>query len=60
MGIDINDLRSLFLVMIFVGFIGVWIWAWKKERKQDFDESARLPLEEDGALADDSKLGETR
>ncbi len=60
MGIDINDLRSLFLVMIFTGFIGVWIWAWKKERKQDFEESARLPLEEDDVLTDSSKLGETR
>ena len=60
MDIDINDLRSLVLVMVFVGFIGVWIWAWRKERKQDFEESARLPLEEDGVLTDHSELGETR
>ncbi len=44
---DINDLRSLVLVAVFAGFVGVWIWAWRKERKQDFDESANLPLEED-------------
>ncbi len=44
---DINDFRSAFLVLIFIGFVGVWIWAWQKERKPDFDASARLPLEED-------------
>lgn len=44
---DINDVRSLVLVATFLGFIGVWIWAWSKERKTDFDESANLPLEED-------------
>lgn len=44
---DINDVRSLVLVATFLGFIGVWIWAWRKERKTDFDESANLPLEED-------------
>ena len=44
---DINDVRSLVLVATFLGFIGVWIWAWRKERKPDFDESANLPLEED-------------
>ncbi len=58
MNIDINDLRSLVLVAAFTGFIGVWIWAWRKDRKQDFEESANLPLEEDHPLTDN--LGETR
>ena len=46
--IDINTVRSAVLVLAFVGFIGVWIWAWSKKRKSDFEESANLPLEEDG------------
>lgn len=56
MNIDINDLRSLVLVATFTGFIGVWIWAWRKDRKKDFEESANLPLEEDAMQTD--KLGE--
>ena len=55
---DINDIRSLLLVAVFVGFIGVWIWAWQKERKPDFDASARLPLEEDDTPRNNS--GEKR
>ncbi|MEO1245164.1 MAG: cbb3-type cytochrome c oxidase subunit 3 [Pseudomonadota bacterium] len=52
LSIDINDIRSLVLVAAFFGFIGVWIWAWRKERKTDFDESANLPLEEDTPASD--------
>jgi len=44
---DINDLRGLTTVVIFVAFIGIWVWAWSKRRKTDFDRSAELPLEED-------------
>lgn len=44
---DINDLRGLTTVVIFVAFIGIWVWAWSKRRKADFDKSAELPLEED-------------
>ena len=47
MDFDINTVRSAVLVFAFVGFIGVWIWAWSKKRKNDFEESANLPLEED-------------
>lgn len=39
--------RGALLIAMFVGFIGMWIWAWSKKRKPDFDEAARLPLEED-------------
>jgi len=39
--------RGAILIAMFVGFIGMWIWAWSKKRKPDFDEAARLPLEED-------------
>ena len=44
---DINTIRGLLTVVLMVAFIGVWIWAWSKRRKQDFDETAALPLEED-------------
>ena len=44
---DINDLRGGITAVIFIAFIGIWIWAWSKRRKADFDESAQLPLKED-------------
>ena len=44
---DINELRSLILIATFAGFLGVWRWAWRRERQRDFAEAAHLPLEED-------------
>jgi cbb3-type cytochrome oxidase subunit 3 len=28
-------------------FVGIVVWAWRRERRQQFDEAAALPLEED-------------
>lgn len=47
MDFDINTVRSIFTVLVFVAFIGVWIWAWSSKRKPDFDEAANLPFAED-------------
>lgn len=44
---DINDLRSLFTVLVFVTFIGIVWWAYSARRKQSFDEAAQLVLEDD-------------
>ncbi len=43
---DLIFLRSLFTVLVFVTFIGIWIWAWSSKRKSSFDEAARLPFVE--------------
>ncbi|RMG27875.1 MAG: CcoQ/FixQ family Cbb3-type cytochrome c oxidase assembly chaperone [Gammaproteobacteria bacterium] len=52
---DINDIRALFTVLVFVAFIGVWIWAWSDKRKQAFEEAANLPFVEDDDLDDENK-----
>jgi cytochrome c oxidase cbb3-type subunit 4 len=44
---DINILRSIFTVVIFVAFIAIWVWAWSKKRKTEFDEAANLPFADD-------------
>lgn len=49
---DLTFIRGAVLIAIFVGFIGMWIWAWSKKRKPEFDEAARLPLEEDAVQPD--------
>lgn len=48
---DIVTLRSIFTVLVFATFIGVWIWAWSGKRKKAFDEAANLPFVEDGIPA---------
>ena len=44
---DVNLIRGAILVGLIVGFVGVWVWAWSKRRKSDFEAAARMPLEED-------------
>jgi cbb3-type cytochrome oxidase subunit 3 len=40
-----NLIRTLITVGLFAAFIGLWIWAWRAERRADFTAAARLPLE---------------
>lgn len=44
---DINILRSIITVVMFVMFVGIVIWAFSKRRKKDFEEAAHLPFDED-------------
>ena len=41
---DINDLRSVVTLLLFVVFIGIVVWAWSRRNKKRFDEAARLPF----------------
>ncbi|MCI4441214.1 cytochrome c oxidase cbb3-type subunit 4 [Tibeticola sediminis] len=47
MDFDINTVRSAVTVLSFVLFIGIVAWAWSGKRKQDFEEAARLPFQQD-------------
>ena len=47
---DAGMLRGLFTLLMFLAFIGICVWAWSSRRKDDFDEAANLPLEDDSAL----------
>lgn len=44
---DINDLRALSTLFLFVTFVGLCIWAYSKKRKTTFDEAANLPFADD-------------
>ena len=39
---DINDLRSIVTLLLFVAFIGIVAWAWSRRNQSRFDEAARL------------------
>ena len=41
---DINDLRSIVTLLLFVAFIGIVAWAWSRRNQTRFDEAARLPF----------------
>jgi cytochrome c oxidase cbb3-type subunit 4 len=42
-------IHSVWTVMMLALFIGIIVWAWSARRKKQFDEAARLPLEDDDA-----------
>ena len=44
---DAGFLHGLWTAILLVTFAAIVAWAWSGRRKSDFDEAARLPLEED-------------
>lgn len=42
--ISIGTLRSLSTVLAFVAFIAVCLWAYSRQRREDFEEAAALPF----------------
>jgi len=41
------SIHAWWTVLLLVAFIGIVVWAYSGARKKDFDEAARLPLEDD-------------
>ena len=44
---DINTLRSIFTLLLFILFIAICIWAYSKRRKQEFEDAANIPFQVD-------------
>jgi cytochrome c oxidase cbb3-type subunit 4 len=42
-----STFHSLWTLSLFVLFIAIIFWAWSSKRKGEFDEAARLPLDDD-------------
>ena len=55
---DINDLRSIFTVLVVVMFAGIVVWAYSSKRKDSFDEAARLALDDDDVAVRGGKAGQ--
>ena len=47
---DAGFMHGLWTVLLLVAFVAIVAWAWSSRRRQDFDEAARLPLEEDDVV----------
>ena len=52
---DINDFRGILTAIVFVAFIGIWVFAWSSRRKEVYDAEAALPLEEDKTLTNNEQ-----
>ena len=46
----ISDARSLVTLISMLTFIGIVLWAYSARRKNDFDEAAMLPFNEEDDL----------
>ena len=58
---DAGFLHGLWTAALLAVFAGIVVWAWSGRRRRDFDEAARLPLEEDARdSADLSERGAER
>ena len=44
---DINLLRGIITVLSLLAFIGIVVWAYGKDRRQQFEEAANLPFADD-------------
>ena len=54
---DAGDWRGVFTIVMLLLFVGICIWAFSGRRKRDFDEAARLPLDDEPPAADDTVPG---
>lgn len=46
------NISSGITVLVFITFVVIVIWAWSSNRTKDFDEAARLPLDDNNAKED--------
>lgn len=52
--IDPNLIRGVVLILMILAFLGIWGWAWSRNRKETFREASMLPLEDDNGQVPDS------
>lgn len=45
--VDFSSFHAWWTLALLITFLGIVCWAWSAKRKQDFEEAARLPLEDD-------------
>lgn len=39
-------ISGIVTAVLLLSFVGGWIWAWSPKRKHEFDQAARLPLDD--------------
>ena len=57
---DAGILHGVWTAALLAVFAAIVAWAWSSRRKRDFDEAARLPLDEDAADETEPRHEEAR
>lgn len=55
---DLGTVLGLITLLFLVIFIGIVLWAYSGRRRKDFDEAARLPLDEERRETNSSRGGD--
>lgn len=42
----VSIIATISTILVLITFIAIVVWAWSGKRKQDFDEAANLPFDE--------------
>ena len=50
---DINDLRGIVTAITMLAFVALSLFAWRRYRAAEFEESARRPLEDDHYITEE-------
>jgi cytochrome c oxidase cbb3-type subunit 4 len=64
MNFDINFVRGVITLLLFISFLGLCFWAYSRKREKAFNEAANLPFADEdlsirsGSAANTSKSGE--
>lgn len=51
---DSGTVSGIFTAILIILFLGIVFWAYSRKRRRDFEEAARLPLEDENRDGDDS------
>ncbi len=57
---DINTLRGIATLLIFLAFIGICLWAYSSKRKKSFEEAANLPFADEEPADSEPKQGDKK
>ena len=52
---DINDFRGIITAIMLIAFVALCVLAWRRYRKADYEETARLPLEDDNYISENAR-----
>lgn len=54
---DSGTVSGIFTAILIIVFLGIVFWAYSRKRRRDFEEAARLPLEDEDGGHDNDRHG---
>lgn len=58
---DMGTVRGLITGTLLVLFIGLVAWTWSRKRKHEYDEAAKMPLDDDDKpMTDTNRKGPSK